>query len=49
MLISDYVKKHIPLVLSLAGIAAGAYLAWQFRERIPALWTKTKKLDKNES
>ena len=46
MLISNYIKKHIPLVLSLVLFAAGAYLAWQFRERIPALaWIKPKKMD----
>jgi membrane protein DedA with SNARE-associated domain len=49
MLISDYIKKHIPLVLALVLFAAGAYLAWQFRERIPALaWIKPKKMDNNE-
>jgi membrane protein DedA with SNARE-associated domain len=49
MLVSDYIKKHIPLVMSLVLFAAGVYLAWQFRERIPALaWIKTKKMDNNE-
>jgi membrane protein DedA with SNARE-associated domain len=36
MLISDYIKTHIPLVVSLALLAAGTYLAWHFRERFPA-------------
>ncbi|MBI5951852.1 MAG: DedA family protein [Chloroflexi bacterium] len=50
MLISDYIKKHIPLVMSLVVVAGGLYLAWHFRKRIPALaWIKTKKLDNNES
>ena len=49
MLISDYIKKHIPLVMSLVLLAAGVYLAWQFRGRIRALaWIKIKKMDHNE-
>ena len=49
MLISDYIKTHIPLVMLLGLLATGAYLAWHFRERISALaWMKTRKLDNNE-
>jgi membrane protein DedA with SNARE-associated domain len=43
MLISNYIKKHISLVVSLMALASGGYLAWHFRRHIPALgWLKTR-------
>jgi membrane protein DedA with SNARE-associated domain len=49
MLVSDYIKAHLPLVMLLGLLATGAYLAWHFRERLPALaWMKKRKLDNNE-
>ncbi len=49
MLISDYIKTHMPLVASAAAVVVGVYLAWHFRKRIPVLaWIKTRKLDNNE-
>lgn len=49
MLISDYIKLHLPLVVALGLIAAGAYVIFLYRRRIPALaWIKTKKMDHNE-
>ncbi len=49
-LISEYIKTHLPLVLSLGALAIGAYIAYHYRERIHAM-TRRKfqpKLD-NES
>ena len=46
MLVSEAIKQHLPLVLSLGLFTAGAYIIWQYRERIPALaWMKTKRMD----
>ena len=50
MLISDYIKTHMPLVASLVAVAFSAYLAWRFRKRIPApAWMKTTKIDQEKS
>jgi membrane protein DedA with SNARE-associated domain len=50
MLISDYLKKHTPLVVSLAAIAGVTYLVWRFRKRIPELdWPWIKKIDQEKS
>jgi membrane protein DedA with SNARE-associated domain len=49
MLISDYIKLHLPLVVALALTAASAYLIFLYHRRIPALaWKKIKKMDHNE-
>jgi membrane protein DedA with SNARE-associated domain len=49
MLVSDYIKQHLPLVLSLGLFGISAYIVYQYRKHIPALaWTKTKKMDHNE-
>lgn len=46
MLISDYIKTHVPLITSLAVMIVAVYITSHFHERILALvWTKTKKLD----
>jgi membrane protein DedA with SNARE-associated domain len=47
MLVSDFIKQHLPLVLSLGAVGIIAYIAYQFRESIPALgWLKvSKKVD----
>jgi len=44
MLISDYIKTHLPLVLSLGVLGIAAYIAYQYRASIPALaWIKSEK------
>jgi len=49
MLISDYIKKHMPLVVLLIALAGSGYLVWRFRDRISTLaWIKTKKMDNNK-
>jgi membrane protein DedA with SNARE-associated domain len=49
MLVSGYIKQHLPLVAALGLFAIGAYLIFKHRRRILALtWTKTKKMDQNE-
>jgi membrane protein DedA with SNARE-associated domain len=47
MLVSSFIKQHLPLVLSLGMFGIGAYLIYHFRARLPALaWSKVeKKLD----
>ena len=37
MLISDYIKQHLPLVLSLGIFAISAYLIYQYRTHLPLL------------
>lgn len=37
MLISEYIKTHLPLVLSLGVLGIAAYIAYQYRASIPAL------------
>jgi len=37
ILVSDFVKSHLPLVLSLVAFGIVAYLLYQFRENIPGL------------
>jgi membrane protein DedA with SNARE-associated domain len=49
MLISDYIKTHLPLVFTLGLLAVASYFLYQYRSRIPAFeWmrSKTKRLDK---
>ena len=49
MLISDYIKTHLPLVFVLVLLAVASYFLYQYRTHIPALaWirSKTKRLDK---
>ena len=49
MLISDYIKHHLPLVVALGLTMAGAYIIFLYRRRIPVLtWIKMKKMDHNE-
>jgi membrane protein DedA with SNARE-associated domain len=49
MLVSGYIKHHLPLVAALGLFAIGAYIIFQYRRRILALtWTKTRKMDQNE-
>ena len=49
MLVSGYIKQHLPLVAALGLFAIGAYIIFKHRRRILALtWTKTKKMDQNE-
>ncbi len=49
MLVSGYIKQHLPLVAALGLFAIGAYIIFKHRKRIPALtWTKTKKMDQTE-
>jgi membrane protein DedA with SNARE-associated domain len=49
MLVSGYIKQHLPFVDALGLFAIGAYLIFKHRRRILALtWTKTKKMDQNE-
>jgi membrane protein DedA with SNARE-associated domain len=49
MLISNYIKQHLPLVAALGLTAMGAYLVFQHRKRILALIRiKTRKMDHNE-
>lgn len=48
MLISDYIKTHLPLVFALGFLAVTAYLIYHYREHMPVLaWisSKNKKLD----
>ena len=48
MLISDYIKTHLPLVFALGFLAMASYLIYHYRTHIPALArirTKTKRLD----
>lgn len=46
MLVSEAIKEHLPLVLSLGLFTVGAYVAYQYRAHIPALaWMKTKRMD----
>jgi len=50
MLISDYIKTHVPSVFALIAVTSGAYLIWHFRQRIAALaWMKTKKINQEKS
>ena len=46
-LISEYIKDHLPLVLSLGALGISAYIAYHYRAQIPALaWLNpNKKLD----
>lgn len=46
-LISEFIKHHLPLVLSLGLLGLSAYVVYQYRARIPALaWIKaSKKMD----
>jgi membrane protein DedA with SNARE-associated domain len=47
MLISDYIKQHLPLVLSLGVLGMGAYLIYQYRSHLPSLaWIYTR-INKN--
>lgn len=49
MLISDYIKLHLPLIAALGLVAAGAYVIFLYRRHIPVLaWIKIKKMDHNE-
>lgn len=42
MLISEYIKTHLPLVFGLGGFAILLYLAYHFREQLtPNKWNKT--------
>jgi hypothetical protein len=46
MLISDFIKRHLPLVLSLGLFGASAYLVYQYRNQLPSLariYTRTNK------
>jgi len=46
MLISDYIKQHIPLVVSFGVFGMGAYLIYQYRSHLPSLawiYTRTNK------
>ncbi len=47
ILVSDFIKQHLPLVLSLGAFGIAAYIVYQFREQIPALaWIRTnRKMD----
>jgi membrane protein DedA with SNARE-associated domain len=43
ILISEYIKTHLPLVFSLGFLAMAAYLVYHYRARIPALaWIRSK-------
>ena len=49
ILVSEFVKSHLPLVLSLAAFGMGTYLFYRFRGNIPALaWTRVDKNADNE-
>lgn len=49
MLVSEAIKQHLPLVLTLGFLAMAAVVVYQYRARIPALaWMNTKRMD-NES
>lgn len=49
MLISEYIKQHLPLVLSLGVFVITAYLAYHYRASIPALaWIKSTKKMENQ-
>ncbi len=46
MLVSDFIKQHLPLVLSLGLFGISAYLIYQYRDHLPALvrkYTRTNK------
>jgi membrane protein DedA with SNARE-associated domain len=46
MLISDYIKQHLPLALSLGVFGMGAYLIYQYRSYLSSLtwlYTRTNK------
>jgi len=48
LLISDYIKTHLPLVFTLGFLAMASYLVYHYRAHIPAiirLRSKTKRLD----
>jgi membrane protein DedA with SNARE-associated domain len=48
MLISDYIKTHLPLVFTLGFLAMASYLVYHYRARFPAfvrLRSKSKRLD----
>jgi membrane protein DedA with SNARE-associated domain len=48
MLISEYIKTHLPLVFTLGFLAMASYLVYHYRAHIPALArirSKTKRLD----
>jgi membrane protein DedA with SNARE-associated domain len=48
MLISDYIKQHLPLVLSLGVFGMGTYLIYHYRSHLPSLaWIYARK-NKNE-
>ena len=48
MLISDYIKQHLPLVLSLGVLGMGAYLIYRYRSHLPSLaWIRTR-INKNK-
>lgn len=52
MLISDYIKQRLPLVLSIGVFGMGAYLIYQYRSHLPSLaWiyarTNKNRLDDN--
>lgn len=43
-IVSEFIKTHLPLVLSLGALGIGAYIAYHYREHIPALaWIYPKK------
>jgi len=51
MLVSTYIKQHLPLVLSLGLFGISAYLVYQYRAHLPSLawiYTRKNKMD-NES
>lgn len=42
MLVGDYIKQHLPLVLSLGVLGISAYLVYQYRAHLPSLaWIYT--------
>ena len=47
MLISDYIKRHLPLVLSLGVFAISTYLIYQYRTRLPSLGRIYNRTNKN--
>jgi membrane protein DedA with SNARE-associated domain len=54
MLVSTYIKQHLPLVLSLGLFSISAYLIYQYRAHLPSLaWIYTRinknRLDKESS
>jgi membrane protein DedA with SNARE-associated domain len=49
MLVSDYIKQHLPLVLSLGVFGISVYLIYRYRSHLPSpAWMRARK-NKNKS